>query len=301
MSEWASGDSLKKGDAMMSNNSLGLAVVLGLSMTSQMAFTKIADPLPCDAASNASKPQPDARHWSNDKLNVYTIGGNTNGLGYQESGFEKAVLDKGMRLTLLNGPEDFAFTGADGPGTAAASVGVFKNGTLTYDSSFITTNRAEFRTTKADAFISGNDGTGVFIFPEQGPKAGDVYTVSITFNEPVTAFSFDLVDIFDTLKDNNPTLRYEIHADEHVVVYIDGHLLGDDKTGQLNLFDGEHNFKGTMLSGHNIENTIGIIPAKPISQVMIKHSVLSRSVMASARDPHGIDRFAYSTETSNCL
>lgn len=292
---------LKKGDAMMSKNRFSLAMLLGLSVTSPIAYAEIPNPPQCEAASNAVMPQPDAIHWSADNLTAHVIGGNTNGLGYQESGFEKAVLDKGMRLTLLNGPEDFAFTGADGPGTAAESVGVLTNGTLSYDSSFITTNRAEFRTTKADAFISGNDGTGVFIFPEQGPKAGDVYTVSITFNEPVTAFSFDLVDIFDTLKDNNPTLRYEIHADESVVAYIDGKLLGDDKTGQLNLFDGEHNFKGTMLSGHNIENTIGIIPEEPVSQVIIKHSVLSSSVMASARDPHGIDRFAYSTDKSRCL
>jgi hypothetical protein len=285
----------------MSKNKFGLAILLGLSVTSKIAFAEITTLPQCESASNAVMPQPDAIRWIDDNVSVYTIGGNTNGLGYQESGFEKAVLDKEMRLTLLNGPEDFAFTGADGPGTAAASVGVFKNGALTYDSSFITTNRAEFRTTKADTFISGNDGTGVFIFPEQGPKAGDVYTVSIKFTKPVTAFSFDLVDIFDTLKDNNPTLRYEIHADESVVAYIDGNLLGDDKTGQLNLFDGEHNFKGTMLSGHNIENTIGIIPAKPVSQVIIKHSVLSSSVMASARDPHGIDRFAYSTDKSRCL
>lgn len=286
---------------MMSKNKFGLAMLLGLSVTSPIAYAEITTPPQCKAASNAVMPQPDAMRWIDDNVSAYTIGGNSNGLGYQESGFEKAVLDKGMRLMLLNGPEDFAFTGADGPGTAAESVGVFKNGTLSYDSSFITTNRAEFRTTKVGAFMSGDDGTGVFIFPEQGPKVGDVYTVSIKFTKPVTAFSFDLVDIFDTLKDNNPTLRYEVHADEHVVAYIDGNLLGDDKTGQLNLFDGEHNFKGTMLSGHNIENTIGIIPAKPVSQVTIKHSVLSRSVMSSARDPHGIDRFAYSTDKSPCL
>lgn len=280
----------------MPKNRLNLTVALVLSVNSPVAFAKIAESPPCDTHANTSLQQPNSIQWSTDKLSVFLIGGNTDGLGYQKSGFEKAVLDQCMSLTRLNGPEDFAFTGADGPGTATESVGVFKNGTLTYSSSFITTNRAEFRTSKADAFISGKEGTGVFVFPEQGPKAGDTYTVSIKFNQPVTAFSFDLIDIFDTLKDNNPTLRYEVHADEQVVVLIDGNPLGDDKTGQLNLFDGDNNFKGTMLSGHNIENNIGIIPTEPVNQILIKHHVMSRHVMASARDPHGIDNIAYSTD-----
>lgn len=55
----------------------------------------IRDAVECPAISGAANAQGDKISWELNQFKVFTIGANTNGLGYQESGFQKEVYDRG--------------------------------------------------------------------------------------------------------------------------------------------------------------------------------------------------------------
>ncbi|RVU85722.1 hypothetical protein EOL70_04415 [Leucothrix sargassi] len=271
-------------------------LIAGAPFVSSTAF---ASTTPFDAACfppPATNAEADALTWVDGGLSIYSIGNNTNTLGYRESGFEDVVTQLGGTLTALDGSNDYTFTGDTGAGSATSSVGTFSNGTMSFSTSYTTTNRSEFRVTTAANFYSGDSGNGVYIFPEQGGSTGDFYTVSIDFTNPVDAFSFDLVDIFDTINTNSPELNYEIFVDGRRVAYLNGVLLGDDQVGPLTLYDGSGNVQGTMNAGQNIENNFAFIASTPISNVSIKHLFVGGTINANARDPHGLDMLTYSTD-----
>ncbi|WP_459741180.1 hypothetical protein [Polaribacter sp. OB-PA-B3] len=250
----------------------------------------------CQSISGAALPEADAISYSRDIYDFYVAGNNTNALGYKESGFEKAAFDKGVSLTVLSGPDEFTVTGATGAGSASNSTVSFANGTITYGVNYSSpTNNDEFRTTTASNFFSGNIGEGVYILPYQGGQAGDTYTTTINFTTPVTAFSFDLVDIFDTITTGNPISTYSLVINGVEYVGFTGGFLGDDGTGNLNVIDGSGTNVGSVVAGQNIENTIGFISQTPITQIQVIHRVESGSISSTARDPHGIDNFVYGT------
>lgn len=258
----------------------------------------IFDLVECPPLPGIIEPQSDALEWGYGDFRVFTIGGNTNALGYQESGFLKEAYARGYNLTTLTGASDFSFTGATGPGSATSSIGSFANGTMTFSTSYITNNNAEFRTTTSNAFISGATGQGVYVFPEQGGIAGDFYSVHINFTTPVTAFSFDFVDIFDTVVTDDPVLNYEVYVDGILVAYIKGPVsdVGDDGTGLLSVYNGGNAIQGMVTAGQNLENTFGFVTYTPVNNVEIRHKVESGNIIATARDPHGLDNFSYSTD-----
>ncbi len=258
----------------------------------------ILDLVECEPLPGIVEPQSDALDWGYGDFRVFSAGGNTNALGHQESGFQKEAFTRGFNLTTLNGANDFSFTGATGPGSATSSTGSFANGTMTFSTSYITNNNAEFRTTTSGAFISGSSGHGVYVFPEQGGNTGDFYTVNINFTTAVTAFSFDFVDIFDTVVDDDPVFSYEVYADGVLVAAIKGPVsdIGDDGTGPLTVYNGGNAIQGTVSAGQNLENTFGFVTDTPVSNVSIKHIITSGNIIPTARDPHGLDNFSYSTD-----
>jgi len=252
----------------------------------------------CASLSGAALPQSDAITWSKNNLKIFTIGNNTNGLGYQESGFQQEVYSKGEALTVLNGGSDFSFPATSwDPGTANTSIGKFANGTLDFESNYYRRTSspriAVLRTTTSDGFISNSSGSGVYIYPETAAQAGDYYTVNINFTVPVRSFSFDLIDIFDTLG-NGAMNNYEVYVDGDLVAYLRGVFLGDDATGNLDLYDADDILKGTLFAGQNIEDTFGITSNSGINKVSIKHIVTSGELLIDTHEPHGLDTFAYS-------
>ncbi|WP_298418229.1 choice-of-anchor U domain-containing protein, partial [uncultured Kordia sp.] len=261
----------------------------------------ILDTDECMAISGAISPQLDAINYQVGDYSMYVIGGNTNGLGYQESGFQQAAFNRGMPLQVLNGGNEFNVTGATGDGSASVSTVSFSNGTMTYSINYASsTNNDEFRTTTAANFFSGDTGEGVFVDPYQGGVAGDNYTITINFTEAVVAFSLDLIDIFDTIPTGTPNVSYEMVIDGVVVARLNGLFFGDDATGNLTVFDNTGTSQGTVLAGQNIENTISFISEKPVSSIQIIHRVESGSILASARDPHGIDALSFTTVSAAC-
>ncbi|WP_299890266.1 LamG-like jellyroll fold domain-containing protein [uncultured Lacinutrix sp.] len=257
----------------------------------------IRDTVECPAISGAASPESDEISWSKYGYDVYTIGANTNGLGYQESGFEEAVYAKGQPLTVLNGSSDYSFPASSWvAGSATSSIGTFANGTMDFEHNYL--YRAfeihQFRTTTSGGFTSGG-GTdyGVYVYPEVGAQVGDYYTVNVNFTEPVGSFSFDFVDAFDTNPDAS-TMNYEVYADGNLIAYFSGTYIGDDATGNVNLYDADGVLQGAVSMGQNIENTIGFVTDDPVTTVSIRHIVTAGGLAAATHDPHGLDTFAYS-------
>ncbi|APG66062.1 hypothetical protein LPB136_12085 [Tenacibaculum todarodis] len=257
----------------------------------------------CPEIPGSVAPQSDALSWTSGGYSVFVVGGNTNALGYQESGYQQYAYQTGKTLTVLNTTSDFTFTGNSGDGTgntgqgtATASTGTFSNGTLTYTSNLATNDFAEFTIATPTHFTSGEIAHGIHVRPELGLTVGDEYAVNINFTIPVTAFSFDWVDIFDTFTTNNPVLRYEIRVEGTLLAYIEGATTGDDVNGTLSVYDSSGNLTGTINSGQNTEDTFGFVTNTPISNMSLVYKVTSGSIQSTANDPHGIDNFVFSTD-----
>ncbi|WP_299112588.1 LamG-like jellyroll fold domain-containing protein [uncultured Winogradskyella sp.] len=259
----------------------------------------VIDTSVCAAISGGASPQGDAISWTKNGLKIFSIANNTNALGYQESGFQQEVYSKGETLTVLNGSSDYSFPSSSWTaGSANTSVGTFANGTIDFESNYYRRTSspriALLRTTTSGNFKSGNSGHAVYIYPETGAQTNDYYTVNINFTTPVRSFSFDLVDIFDTNYDSGVISQYEVYVDNNLVGYYRNTFLGDDGTGNINLYDADGVYKGAVNSGQNIENNFGITADTGISKVSIKHIVVSGQMAINTHEPHGLDTFAYS-------
>ena len=255
----------------------------------------------------AANPELDQIVYTDSGFEIYAIGDNTNnGLGYRESGFEKAAFSKGLSLTVLNGANDFSSLPA-APGTngsAATTTGTFTNGTLSFSTTAAnpTTRRNQFRQTTGASFRSGNSGDAIYVKPSINLVAGEVYTVNIGFTTPVYAFSFDLVDILDTFNDDPATIiKYEVFAGSQLVAYFQSSFLGDDATAVVDIFDANDVSQGTMLIGQNVETTIGFITNTAVTNVSVVHSVVAGAIFNDRADLHGMDNFVWSTQSQSCF
>lgn len=258
----------------------------------------ILDTVECPTIAGAASPQIDKISWELNQFKVFTIGANTNGLGYQESGYQEEVFSRGQPLTVLSGASDFSFPTASDPGSENMTTGTFANGTLTFEDNYyrrISQDKiAEFRVTTTTGFTSGSGPShGIYVKPEVGNLTGDYYTVNINFTEPVASFSFDFVDAYDTTT-NTEVINYEVYADGNLIAYFSNAYIGNDATGNINLYDANGTLKGSVLAGQNIENTIGFVTSDLVSHVAIRHIVVSGQLGTDTHDPHGLDGFAYS-------
>ncbi|WP_299050476.1 MBG domain-containing protein [uncultured Polaribacter sp.] len=248
--------------------------------------------------SGAASSQSDRITFSDNNFEVFTIGGNGNGLGYQESGFQAAAFNRGMNLTVTDTNNDFTFTPNNpAPGTATSSTGTFSNGSLTYTSN--ATNIANRENLFTRGTIAGSE--VVFIQPSTDLTPGEVYSVNINFNTPVHAFSFDIIDILDTGNDLDPNtiLQYEIFADNNRIGYFQYNAIGAGNVATVDFFDNNNISRGQMLVGDSMESSIGFISNNDtFSSVSLIHNVISGS---PASDFHFISKFAWSTQPQSCF
>ncbi|MEL6252007.1 MAG: T9SS type A sorting domain-containing protein [Bacteroidota bacterium] len=215
----------------------------------------------------AVEPASDALTWEDGHLEVFTIGTNSNGMGYQESGFEKAILNFNKSLSFDNSP-----------GTSS-----FNYGTVSQ-----TSGSASISSSSSNAFISGSSGSAIRIDPASG--AGS-HTITLTFTQAIYAFGFDLIDVFDSDNANDDIISYELYADTALALKIEGYNIGASNTAYQNVYDGDNNLKGNYLVGQNTEDFMGFISRLPVSQV----SIVATYGNISAIDFHGMDSFAYLT------
>jgi len=229
----------------------------------------IPDDIECKISHpDAVDPKNDALSWDDESLTVFTIGNNTNGMGYQESGFEKDILNSTQRITTDNNPTHTSFS----------------NGSISLGS-----GSPGLATTTNQAFLSGDDGSGIQIIPPNGASS---HSLNIDFQTPVYAFGFDLVDVFDCGTAGKDIITYEIYADDQKILELRGDNVGASKDSYISVFDGNGNQKGSHKVGQNIENFIGFISTEKIEQVRVVATYTKR---INGYDYHGMDSFVFMT------
>lgn len=253
----------------------------------------ILDVIECNTTLNAIFPSA-ANNWTTGNYTIYSAGGNTDGTGYQKSGYQKAVMDSKNDLIVLNGLNDFAFAG---------NRATFANGTVDFTKTFIGTPSSQFfeyfKKSSIDEFRSANTGDGINATIAGDAQVGSTYSLNINFEKPVYAFSFDLLDAFDSyINTPNPETKYEVFVNGTLVSYIDGNQGGNDATVlDRSVKDASGAVKGTYTVGNNRETNFGIISKVPIGNVEVRYTVVSGGFTGGAYDPIGLDMFTYSVES----
>jgi hypothetical protein len=234
--------------------------------------------------SGATEPEADAASWTSDGLEVYTIGNNTNGLGFQESGWEKAIFSRGESDITRESP--FATGG---------NTGSFSKGSLSFKVLSHTFGAFGWSNNTNPLRTSGSeDNQSIQIIPSNGHGSNYRFAIDINFHagSTVNAFGFDLVDICD----NSPAghfSNYQVLVDGQLVWEADAVVLGDDAVGLVNLKDGEGNPRDSITLGHDLEGFVGIVGATPFSKIQIICENINNPDVAPgvSHDPMGFDNF----------
>ncbi|KGL63157.1 MAM domain protein [Polaribacter sp. Hel1_85] len=279
----------------------------------------------------SANPSGDSEAWIDEEYSVFGVGNNTNGLGYQESGFQQAAYQRGINLTVLDDSstnfvrespasssspltlDDEVYFGINPTSSSNDGVVTFTSTYYAPDydadagvgcSSNPVGRNSELRTTTSSEFTSGGSSSAVYVVPERGSVTGDSYSVHINFNTSVYAFSFDINDVFDTTPGSvNPVYELEVFVNGKLLAYMKADNFGNDITGTMELFRGD---KTTLVNnainiGNQTEATIGFINPTAISNVEIRTTIFSGDTSECARDAHGIDSFAYGTTAQSCF
>jgi len=228
----------------------------------------------------------DALFFTAGSTQVFTTGGNTNGLGFQESGFEEAVIAGGGTIvTELN------FTST-----------TFSNGTVETISDG-TASTPTIAPSGAGAFQSGGGGSALAIEPgnpSDEPDGTLEYQTTISFDTPVHAFGFDIIDLFDHGSAGTFSDVYELIIDGRVIWRMSGLSIGAGNTGSVLIEDGDGNAIGNITIGQNIESFVGFTNPDPVSQIQLRGT--SELVgTGGGEDLHGIDSFRYVIEPLETL
>ncbi len=277
-----------------------------------------------------SIPAGDSEDWIDGEYAVFGIGENTNGLGYQESGFQQAAYNRGIPLTVLDDSstnylrespassssplslDDKVYFGInptsstnDGEVTLTSNYYApdYDSGAGVGCSTYPVGRNSEIRTTTSTEFTSGGSSSAIYIIPERGAVTGNSFSVHIDFTSPVYAFSFDLNDVFDTTNGAViPTYEIEVLADGKLLAFLTADSFSNDGTGTMELYRGDKTtlVNGAINIGDDTEATIGFINTTGVTNVEIKTTIVSGEIDECARDAHGIDSFAYGTTSPNC-
>lgn len=277
-----------------------------------------------------TSPAGDAENWIDEEYAVFGIGENTNGLGYQESGFQQASYNRGIPLTVLDDTSTNFIRESPASSSSPLSLddkvyfginptSAINDGEVTLTSNYYAPNydagagigcstyptgkNSEIRTTTSTEFTSGNSSSAIYIIPERGAITGDSFSVNISFTTTVYAFSFDINDVFDTSDGpTTPTYEIEIYADGKLLAFLKADSFENDGTGTMELYRGDKTtlVNGAINVGDDTEATIGFINTSGVTNVEIKTTIVSGEIDVCARDAHGVDSFAYGTTAPNC-
>ncbi|QTD38314.1 proprotein convertase P-domain-containing protein [Polaribacter batillariae] len=255
----------------------------------------------------AANPETDSITYEDGSFKIYAIGDNKNsGLGFKESGFEKASFSKGLTLNRLNGANDFTglptSTGDENNGTAENFTAFWANGTVTYKTTANnpTERRNQFTEANFNSQKSGTTGDAIRIKPSINLSTGEVYTITINLTNPVHAFNFDLNDILDSNLTPGVLLTYEVLVDDKRILFFNSEMLGNDAEGIVEVFDDNGATKGNMNVGDAIETSIGFLSETKVSKIEIVHKVTG-TLTGNTIDLHGLDNFVWSTENFSCF
>ncbi len=218
---------------------------------------------------------------------VFTIGGNTNGLGFSETGWDVAVTGTGASIQ-----SELNLTST-----------TFSNGTVSgsNDAADPVANPYSVFPTNNGAWASGSDTRTLGVNPGTANLEIDqslVFSTFINFNTPVYAFGFDLID-FNDHGTGLFTDTWEVFVDG-VLVYQLGPELSIDAgtTGPFPVFSDQGVPLGNVTQGENTENFIGFIGREAVGQVEIRRTSIydNSNPLATGTDFHGIDSFRFTTD-----
>ena len=225
--------------------------------------------------------EPDAIIYTDAGAVAFSIGGNTNGLGFRESGFEAAILNAGGTIIAET---DFTST-------------TFANGTASITSDAVNSTPLIEPSTNP-AFVSGDTGSGFGIFPGNAgdePDGTIAVTTTLDFTTPVFAFGFDIVDLFDHANVGTFDDVYDVLIDGEVIYSLVGQSVGASNTGTVSIQDSNGIERGTLTVGQNIESFFGFVSPEPLSQLQFRLSTSETGVVGGGEDFHGFDSFRYVT------
>ncbi len=251
----------------------------------------ILDSDECDLpTSNPPNAAGDALSWSLNGTNVFTVGNNTNGLGYQESGFELATINSNNTDVTV-----------DGPLSTSGTTGTWDHGTLSFVQTGGTISSLQLANTTNDDFTSGantNSTLQVNWGTFNASQNGVSYVLDVDFNAnpAIYAFSFDINDSFD----GAANLPFDPDEDVEIAVRVDGVLVysitaPDEGSGGVvtgTVRDANGTVRGAITAGGSLELTIGFIASTPISNVEITYT---NTTTTGEYDNVGIDNFVYAT------
>ncbi|MFP2996277.1 gliding motility-associated C-terminal domain-containing protein [Spongiivirga sp. MCCC 1A20706] len=259
---------------------------------------RVECPLPNLTPVSASSPE--ANSWAQGPYAVYVTGGNTDGSGHTNSGWDEAAQEFGGTLS-----NDNDWPGSGGEQDITGSIDIpFDNGVVTLTSNSTSTNYNAGVT--GNELISGGTGNALLLgqdFPPllnlQNGGNPQIITATITFTEPVSAFSFEMLDNFDT--QGNPTENYTVRVNDNLVFQAQNGQFGSDATGLLTVQDGDGNNQPTQITaGNNTEAFIGIVSSGPkINKVVFTYTITA-TTPTDERNNIGIDNFYWATTTFLC-
>ena len=213
---------------------------------------------------------------------AFTIGGNTNGLGYQESGFEEAILNAGGTIIA-----ETEFTSTN-----------FSNGTVS-----ITSDGTQSTPTIApgnnQVFASGDTGTTLEVVPGNPSDEPDdtlVTTTTVDFTIPVFAFGFDIIDLFDHGAAGTFDNIYDVLVDGNIIYRLVGQSVGAGNTGTVTIEDSNGVTQGTITVGQNTESFFGFVSPEALNQLQFRLTSSLANAGNGGADVHGFDSFRYVTD-----
>ncbi len=236
-----------------------------------------------------------ANEWSDGDMSIFVDFSKT-GYTYKTTGFEAKLINEGIRYKPTNGYENFKVVkGA----TAKDNVVTFDGGQITYHGTGDMVEPAQFGVSDKEDITSGKpspyDKAGFIEIKRTIAGADNKYEGIITLDNPVNAFSFDLVDVFDPDDSGaNKDVTLKVFVDNVLKLYVKG-LTSSGSIKTFEVFDANNNKKGTVDLGDKTATNFGFISQTKFTEVHFE-LVMNTTGSFDFWDWIGIDNFVYSIE-----
>ncbi len=246
---------------------------------------------PISIPADLQAPALQASIWEDGDLTIFSYSSVKDGSGYKKSGFEAEVVHHIMQSTHLNGADEFSVTAG---ATAADNVVNFSGGTVTYQGTGGFAIPQDFGETTDANFVSGNSSDAVYLSLNNSVSSiNNKYAINIHFDNPVNAFSFDLIDILNpTLAGDDKFISLKIFVDNQYKAYVFGKTKANG-TNTSKLYDVLDDERGLVISGDNEELSFGLMSPTSFSDVKVQFVLLEAGFVLN--ESMGIGNFIYGT------
>lgn len=232
--------------------------------------------------------QSDALYYEQGTRQIVSISDNDNAQSFSEAGWDELVTSRGGDITANS---DFSST-------------TFSNGAVSVvdDGVNVTSTIA---TTNDGTAVSGSGGSALRVNPGNATDEPDnnlQAIVTIDLTQPVFAFGFDFIDIFDngpTGPPANPSeinISYDLLLDGVLVYRLIGNSVGGNEVGTISVEDPEGNTIGTIMVGQARETFVGFTSAVPVSQIQLQLNYQVVDGGSSTSEAFSLDEFRWTTD-----